>query len=404
MEEKEQIVQESMKQLKEMFEQELLELRKEVKLTKQELQNQMKINEQLQNFPKVTSGVHNEVLVSSSGGKCYNIEFENSNCKVILPTVIIPPVKNNVGLFASTTETVTFADLAAASTNGIGGFGFSSNQDFAGAGKPLFITKTDKNVPENFEPTAGFEPVVKLSDIVMSSGKENEIELFSNRGKLYRFDDTVNPWKERGVGNIKILKHKNTGRVRILMRRDQVLKVCCNHVICKGMKLLPHDERSFTWLTLGDLSDPISSLPYGEARAECFTVKFQYVDAATSFQDVFNSFATKNTSTWEFQTCSVAKCVAFGGNHEPTLSSDINMATLSACISGSVTTETPVNTIIDQSDMSSTQFNVTSRDRFLLTPPKFAYDPSKSQPIRCYKFEQYQQCKEFIQTLISNLQ
>jgi len=55
------------------------------------------------------------------------------------------------------------------------------------------------------------------------------------------------------------------------MRRDQVLKVCCNHVIVRGMKLLPFDERSFTWSALGDLSDPISDFAYGEARAERFS-------------------------------------------------------------------------------------------------------------------------------------
>ena len=84
----------------------------------------------------------------------------------------------------------------------------------------------------------------------------------------------MNQWKERGVGNIKILKHKNTGRVRM---GNQVLKVCCNHMIFKGMKLAPCDDKSFTWSTLSDLS----YLTHGEARAEQSTVKLKYVDAAT---------------------------------------------------------------------------------------------------------------------------
>jgi len=49
------------------------------------------------------------------------------------------------------------------------------------------------NVPE--QTTA----VLKLNDVTLSSGEEDELELFSNRGKLYRFDETVNQWKERGV-------------------------------------------------------------------------------------------------------------------------------------------------------------------------------------------------------------
>jgi len=47
-EERDQVVQESMKQLKEMFEQELMKLREEVKMTKQQLHHQVEINEQLQ--------------------------------------------------------------------------------------------------------------------------------------------------------------------------------------------------------------------------------------------------------------------------------------------------------------------------------------------------------------------
>ncbi len=51
------------------------------------------------------------------------------------------------------------------------------------------------------------------------------------RAKLYRFDKTEDPaeWKERGTGDMKILKHKDTKQCRVLMRRDKTLKVCANH-------------------------------------------------------------------------------------------------------------------------------------------------------------------------------
>lgn len=36
-------------------------------------------------------------------------------------------------------------------------------------------------------------------------------------------------WKERGTGEIKLLKHNETGKIRVLMRREKTLKICANH-------------------------------------------------------------------------------------------------------------------------------------------------------------------------------
>lgn len=73
----------------------------------------------------------------------------------------------------------------------------------------------------------------------MKSGEEDEEILFKERAKLYRWDRDVNQWKERGIGDIKILWHTMKNYYRILMRRDQVFKVCANHVITKAMELKP---------------------------------------------------------------------------------------------------------------------------------------------------------------------
>ena len=51
------------------------------------------------------------------------------------------------------------------------------------------------------------------------------------RAKLFRFDTKEDPpeWKDRGVGDVRILKHKETGIHRIIMRRDKTHKICANH-------------------------------------------------------------------------------------------------------------------------------------------------------------------------------
>lgn len=53
----------------------------------------------------------------------------------------------------------------------------------------------------------------------------------TRRAKLYRFASENDPpeWKERGTGDVKLLKHKEKGTIRVLMRRDRTLKICANH-------------------------------------------------------------------------------------------------------------------------------------------------------------------------------
>lgn len=62
-----------------------------------------------------------------------------------------------------------------------------------------------------------------------------------------RHDNESKQWKERGVGEIKILKHKKSGRCRVLMRREQVLKICANHYIASEMTLNPLKTSDKAW-------------------------------------------------------------------------------------------------------------------------------------------------------------
>ena len=43
------------------------------------------------------------------------------------------------------------------------------------------------------------------------------------------FDFDPPEWKERGVGDVRILKQHTSDKHRILMRRDKTHKICCNH-------------------------------------------------------------------------------------------------------------------------------------------------------------------------------
>ncbi|XP_034042305.1 E3 SUMO-protein ligase RanBP2 isoform X1 [Thalassophryne amazonica] len=127
-----------------------------------------------------------------------------------------------------------------------------------------------------------FEPIVSLPDKVdVKTGEEEEEEMFCNRAKLYRFDTETKEWKERGIGNVKILKHTTKGKVRLLMRREQVLKICANHYITADMLLKPNagSDKSWVWNAI-DYADE-------EPKPEQLAIRFKTVDEASLFRAKF---------------------------------------------------------------------------------------------------------------------
>jgi len=46
--------------------------------------------------------------------------------------------------------------------------------------------------------------------------------VFCHRAKLYRYESATKEWKERGVGEMKILHHPVKKTYRLLLRREQV--------------------------------------------------------------------------------------------------------------------------------------------------------------------------------------
>lgn len=95
-----------------------------------------------------------------------------------------------------------------------------------------------------------YNPVTSLrffcSQVEVKTGEEDEEILFKQRAKLFRWDRDLGQWKERGVGDLKILFHPVKKRYRVLMRREQVLKVCTNHAITKNIELKPMNTSANT--------------------------------------------------------------------------------------------------------------------------------------------------------------
>ena len=126
--------------------------------------------------------------------------------------------------------------------------------------------------------------------------------MFKMRAKLFKFVRETTEWKERGTGDVRLLKHKENGKTRLVMRRDKTLKVCANHystyqpdrswsfpsvmltwwVVVPDMKLSPNvgSDRSWVWNAAADVSE-------GEPEAVTLAIRFANSENANQFKDSF---------------------------------------------------------------------------------------------------------------------
>ena len=105
--------------------------------------------------------------------------------------------------------------------------------------------------------------------------------------KSYRFTD--GEWKERGLGPIKLLEHKTSKKIRVLMRRDKTLKICANFYVQQESKVAEHaaSEKACVFTTV-DCSD-------GDERPELYNmcIKFGSAEKRELFTAAFNDAQKK---------------------------------------------------------------------------------------------------------------
>ncbi|KAM7098725.1 E3 SUMO-protein ligase RanBP2 isoform 7-T7 [Molossus nigricans] len=233
-----------------------------------------------------TNAVSSPSIFSGTGDKPVDLSTRKENDAVSTSQVESKMISFGFGSSAG----LSFADLASSNS---GDFAFGSkdkNFQWANTGATVFGTQSTSKVGEEedgsdeevvYNEDIHFEPIVSLPEVEVKSGEEDEEILFKERAKLYRWDRDVSQWKERGVGDIKILWHTLKNYYRILMRRDQVFKVCANHVITKTMELKPLNvsNNALVW-TASDYAD-------GEAKVEQLAVRFKTKEMADCFKKKF---------------------------------------------------------------------------------------------------------------------
>ncbi|XP_029385593.1 E3 SUMO-protein ligase RanBP2 isoform X2 [Echeneis naucrates] len=252
----------------------------------------------IQDTAKETPSTDNLTPPSGSASSFLkSIADKHSNKENVSTTSVDPTEQDQNPLISGKTNTFSFADLAKAS-----GTDFQFGQQdpnfkgFSGAGEQVFssfqATPTKADASNELEDDGmykteenddiQFEPVVQMPEKVdLVTGEEDEQVLYSQRVKLFRFDSSTSQWKERGVGNLKFLKNNTNGRLRVLMRREQVLKVCANHWITTTMNLKPlaGSDKAWIWMA-NDFSD-------GDANLEQLAAKFKTPELAEEFKEKF---------------------------------------------------------------------------------------------------------------------
>ncbi|XP_065854163.1 ran-binding protein 1 homolog b-like [Euphorbia lathyris] len=145
----------------------------------------------------------------------------------------------------------------------------------------------EENVPAADDEDTGAQvaPIVKLEEVAVSTGEEDEDPILDLKAKLYRFDKDGNQWKERGAGTVKLLKHKESGKVRLVMRQNKTLKICANHLVVPSINVQEHhgNDKSCVWHA-ADFSD-------GELKNELFCIRFASVDNCKKFMETVQEVA-----------------------------------------------------------------------------------------------------------------
>ncbi|KAK5640487.1 hypothetical protein RI129_011298 [Pyrocoelia pectoralis] len=233
----------------------------------------------------------------------YQIPLPTTSTSILnmTPTVISqpPPVVTTQGLLSNVAPPI-YSAVNAKSTNLGLQIDKTLNQSF-NTSNDSKADRSSRSIEEH-DPCPDFKPIVPLPDEVpLNTGEENESVLFSERAKLFRFVNKE--WRERGVGIIKILEDNDTGKIRVVMRRDQVHKICANHFLTPDMVLqtMSNSTRAFMWAA-NDFSNQ-------EMVLETLCVRFKTEEEATAFSTAFENAKQK----LQPKDINVSKSTSLGG-------------------------------------------------------------------------------------------
>eukprot|EP00960_Hanusia_phi_P073383 768000-Hanusia_phi.AAC.2 len=127
---------------------------------------------------------------------------------------------------------------------------------------------------------------------------------------MFRFNEPSKEWKERGTGDVRFLKHKETGKIRVLMRAEKTLRVRANHpcechgMLAEGLTSLTVSGsqlgaetscgKAFTYFTPDWSEDPETGVV--EQKNELFAFRFANAENANKFKEAFEKCQKGDTA------------------------------------------------------------------------------------------------------------
>ena len=94
----------------------------------------------------------------------------------------------------------------------------------------------EANEAENDTVKGNFAVVHLTEKVEVKTGEEEEESLYAKRSKITKFNSETNGYDPVGLGELKVLKNKATGKCRILVRSEGSSNVLLNVAILEGMK------------------------------------------------------------------------------------------------------------------------------------------------------------------------
>lgn len=193
-----------------------------------------------------------------------NSLFEPKNNDLKSNFVIPSPTSTaSVGLFSSALKPTSFSSAITPSSPDNSAQVDKSEVVESNVSESILKLPTNVQLPENYQTV---------------SGEENEVVYFEKLVKLFVFKDSE--YKERGRGPVKILKHKETSTLRLLMRREIVLKVCLNVKLTNEISFNVQNNRFLSFQCV-DFSENV-------ANPGTFLLKFAKKEDLNEFQNTLH--------------------------------------------------------------------------------------------------------------------